>query len=176
MNRNLKYLFCLLFSLCVLVGCDIPSIRSGSPDIQKGSLPPDLLGLTLDGHDIYASEFRGKVIMLIFWKSWCEACKKELQEVKGLQNAYQDKLILFAINSGEPRSMVRTFKRQYLLDFLVLMDPQSKVFSAYGIHVWPTTILINQQGQVHWTAISADIELIRQEIELLLKENQHGRS
>lgn len=172
MKVKLIYLLSLFLSLCMIISCGAPAIRSGAPAIQKGDFPPDLLGETLDGHEIHLSEFRGKVVALIFWKTWCDACRKELLKAKTLLHAYQNKFILFAINIGEPPGMVRTFKRRYLLDFPVLVDSQAKIFSAYGIHVWPTTILINQQGQVHWTSIGSEMELLRQEIEVLLGEQQ----
>ena len=159
------YFLSLFLSLYIISSC-------GAPAIQKGDFPPDLLGETLDGHEIHMSDFRGKIVVLIFWKSWCEACRKELIETKALLHAYRNKFILCAINIGEPRDVVRRFKRRYRLDFPVLVDPQTKIISAYGIHVWPTTILINQQGQVHWTSIGLETELLKQEIELLLGEKQ----
>jgi peroxiredoxin len=64
---------------------------------------------------------------------------------------------------------VKTFKRRYLLDFPVLLDPQSKISSSYGIQAWPTNILINQQGQVHFILVGSETELLRQEIEKLLQ-------
>lgn len=64
---------------------------------------------------------------------------------------------------------MKTFKRRYLLDFPVLLDPQSKISSSYGIQAWPTNILINQQGQVHFILVGSETELLRQEIEKLLQ-------
>ena len=176
MKGKRTYFLSLFLSLCILTSCGDPATRSGAPAIQKGDFPPDLLGETLDGHEIHVSDFRGKIVVLIFWKTWCYACRKELQEAKALLHAYQNKFILFAINIGEHPRTVRTFKRHYLLDFPVLVDPEAKIFSAYNIHVWPTTILINQHGQVHWTSIDSKIDLLRQEIEVLLGEKQQDQT
>jgi cytochrome c biogenesis protein CcmG/thiol:disulfide interchange protein DsbE len=166
------YIFTLILSLCIIVGCETIAVQSGSPAIQKGDFPPDLLGQTLDGQEIHLSDFKGKIVVLIFWKTWCNTCKIELLKVKVLRKIYQKEIILLAINIAEPPDKVRSFKKAYLLDFQVLLDPQAKISSAYGIHVWPTTILINQQGQVHWTGTGLEMELLKQEIEVLLREKR----
>lgn len=172
MKGKFIYLLSLFLSLCIISSCSAPTIKNGAPSIQKGDFPPDSLGKTLDGHEIQVSDFKGKIMVLIFWKTWCDACRKELLEAKVLQNAYKNKFILCAINIGEPLDVVRRFKRLYRLDFQILVDPQAKISSAYGIRVWPTTILINQHGKVHWTSIGLETELLKQEIELLLGEKQ----
>lgn len=158
--------------LCITAGCQTPVIPNVAPSVHTGDFPPDLLGQTLDGREIRLSEFKGKVVMLIFWKTWCDACRIELQQVKALMHAYQNVLITVAVNMGEPNDTVRTFKRRYLLDFPVLVDPELKISAAYGIRFWPTTILINQQGRVHFTTAGSEAELLRQEVEILLKEQQ----
>ena len=70
---------------------------------------------------------------------------------------------------GETPKIVNTFKRRYVLDFPVLLDPQLKTSSSYGIHAWPTNVLVNQQGQVHFILVGSETELLRQEIEKLLQ-------
>lgn len=169
----------LCFALCIMTGCSLPAgqgrstiMQKGSPTIQKGDFAPDLLGVSLDGHEVHLSGFKGKVVVLIFWKTWCNACRKELIEMKSFLHEYGNRFILLAINIGEPYSDVRIFKRHFLLDFTILLDPGTKISSAYGIHVWPTTVLIDQEGRVYWTSIDADVELLRREVESLLAEGK----
>lgn len=170
LKRKHICLLSLFLTLFIITSCSTLAPQKGDPAIRKGDFAPDLLGETLDGHEVHLSEFRGKVVVLIFWKTWCNACRIELVNAKVLRHAYKNKFLLFAINIGEPTRVVRTFKMHYLLDFPVLVDPRTRVFSEYGIRVWPTTILINQRGQVCWTGIGSEVELLRQEIEILLEE------
>jgi len=169
---KVKYicLLLLILSLCIITDCSSPSTRSETPAIQKGTSPPDLLGKTLDGREIRLTDFSGKIVALIFWKTWCDACRKELIETKALVHAYQNKFIIYAINIGESPDVVRKFQRLYRLNYPVLVDPQATIISSYGIKAWPTTILINRQGRVHWTSIGSEVENMRQEIEVLLRE------
>ena len=78
--------------------------------------------------------------------------------------------ILFAINTGEQLGVVQNFINYGKLNLPVLVDPQKQIYSAYGIHGWPSTILINQQGRVHWTCGGSKTEQLRQEIRILLGE------
>ena len=169
---KVKCIYFLLFvlSLCIIINCSAPAIWDEPPAIQKGMFPPDVLGETLDRHEIRISEFRGKIVVLIFWKTWCDACRKELVETKALVYAYQDEFIIYAINIGESPDVVRKFQRLYRLNYPVLVDPKATIISSYGIKAWPTTILINRQGRVHWTSIGSEVENMRQEIEVLLRE------
>jgi peroxiredoxin len=172
---KVKCIYFLLFvlSLCIIINCSAPAIWDEPPAIQKGMFPPDVLGETLDRHEIRISEFRGKIVVLIFWKTWCPACRKELIETKALVNEYRNKFIIYAINLGESPDVVRKFQRLYRLNFPLLLDTQSKIISSYGIKAWPATILINRQGRVYWTSVGSEVEKLRQEIEMLLREEQH---
>ena len=166
---KLQYAYVLLLIVCVFANCETLPVQSMAPTIQKGDVPPDLLGQTLDGHEVHLPNFKGRVVLIIFWKSWCNACKIELQKAKILQHGFQNNFVLVAVNMGETHNIVKTFKRRYLLDFPVLLDPQSKISSLYGIQAFPTNILINQQGQVHFILVGSKTELLRQKIEKLLQ-------
>ena len=167
-----RHIYILLFSLCIMISCATPGLQSGLPAIQKGDTPPDLAVKTLDGHEMRISDYKGKVIVLVFWKTWCNACKIELQQAKNLLYTYHDTFKLFAVNIGEDPSIVQHFKRRYSLPFPIVLDLQTEISSAYGIRVWPTTIIINQKGQVHWIGTGSEIEPLIEQIELLLEENK----
>ena len=163
----------MVLSVCLGSGCDTPLIQKNmAPAIQKGDSPPDLVGQTLDGKEVHLSDYRGNVIVIIFWKSWCLACRRDLSNMKSLLHAYQNRFILFAVNIGEPYSTVRTFKMHFILDFPVLLDTQSVISSAYGVRAWPTTFLVDQEGKVRFITVGAETEPLRQEINALLQANR----
>ena len=159
----------MVLSVCLGSGCVTPPIQKNmAPTIQKGDSPPDLVGQTLDGQEIHLSDYSGNVVVIIFWKSWCMACTKELLDMKLLLRAYQKKFILFAVNIGEPYTVVRTFRVHFILDFPVLLDTHSVISSAYGVRAWPTTILVDREGKVRFITVGAEMESLRQEIDALL--------
>jgi peroxiredoxin len=149
-----------------------PAVQKGAPLIQKGDSAPDSLGVSLEGHQIHLSDSKGKVVVLVFWKTWCLSCRNELIAMKTLLHEYRNRLVLIAVNIGESREDVRAFKRHFLLDFPVSLDPAARVASAYGIRVWPTTILIDRHGLVYWTSTGSDVESLRQKADMLLAEEK----
>lgn len=159
----------LYISILFLCGCDVQLIRSDLPQVKIGSTPPDFYSYTLEGEEERLHNYRGKIVMLVFWKTWCEACKQELQEMTYLQEKYSNYLTILAINMGESKDAVRFFKRRLRLNFPILLDQDLIISSDYGIIVWPTTILINKEGLVHWTGVGLETEKIKKEIESLLK-------
>ncbi len=163
------FIILLYLSILSLCCCGIESIRSDLPQVKIGSKAPDFDSYTLDGEEVRLNNYRGKIVILVFWKTWCEACKQELQEMTYLQEKYSNYLTVLAINMGESKDKVRFFKRRLRLNFPVLLDHDLKISSNYGIIVWPTTILINKDATVHWTGVGIETEKIKKEIESLLK-------
>lgn len=146
----------LLVFILSLCSCSAQSIKSGLPQVKIGSNPPDFFSYTLNGEEVQLHNYRGKIVILVFWKSWCEACKQELQELTYVQETYSNYLTIFAINMGETKDTVRFFKRRLRLNFPILMDQDLIISSNYGIIMWPTTILINKEGLVHWTGVGLE--------------------
>lgn len=157
-----------LLTLILFLGCDMPSKKNTLQSIQTGSLPPEFSGYTLDDNEVRLSSFKGKIIMLVFWKTWCEACKQELQDMTYVREKYGDELMIFAINIGESKDTIRFFKRRLRLNFPIVMDQDLIISSSYGITLWPTTIIINKEGLIHWIGVGLEMEKIKKEIENLL--------
>ncbi len=165
-----RIIFILFLSVTTLslFSCNMQSKKSDLLQVKTGNSPPDFYGYTLDGEEVRLHNYRGKIVMLIFWKTWCEACKQELQEMTYVQEKYSNHLTILAINMGESKDAVRFFKRRLRLNFPVLMDQDLIISSNYGVIVWPTTILINKEGLVHWTGVGLETGKIKKEIENLL--------
>jgi peroxiredoxin len=103
----------------------------------------------LDGNDVSLSSFRGKVVLLNFWASWCPYCRKERAELNNLQKEYDGKNLVIISVSGD-RSLVKL--QQYIkknpVDFIVLSDSDGEVSESYGVRALPTNFLIDRQGRI----------------------------
>ncbi|NWF97332.1 MAG: redoxin domain-containing protein [Nitrospirae bacterium] len=166
---RLIFIVFLSASILSLCSCDMQSIKRDLPQVKIGSAPPEFYSYTLEGEEVKLHNYYGKIVMLVFWKTWCEACKQELQEMTYVQEKYRKYLTILAINMGESKDAVRFFKRRLRLNFPVLMDQDLIISTSYGIVVWPTTILINKEGLVHWTGVGLETGKIKKEIEILSK-------
>ena len=128
-------------------------------DLSKLSKPIDAPNFVLEDMDEYEydfSEYRGKVVLLNFWATWCPPCKREMPSMERVyQNLKGDKFDVIAINQMEDGDRVFAFTGT--LDtqptFNILLDSKSQVSQRYGVRGLPTTYLIDKKGKVRYRAI-----------------------
>jgi thiol-disulfide isomerase/thioredoxin len=95
------------------------------------------------------SEYKGKVVFLNFWATWCGPCREEMPSIEALYTKYKDKgLEILAVNSGEKSAEVLDFMRDYNLSFPAVLDLDATVSRAYGIQAIPTSYLIDREGNI----------------------------
>lgn len=101
----------------------------------------------LNGKKVQMSDFKGKVIFLNFWATWCGPCRSEMPSMEKLYNALKNKgLVMLAINLQEDKKKVAAFMNSNKLTFPVLLDTTGKIGSIYGARNIPTTYLFDKSG------------------------------
>jgi thiol-disulfide isomerase/thioredoxin len=118
--------------------------------LQMGDVPPDNLGWASTGGKVKLSEYRGKIVIISFWASWCAPCRKELPVLAAIQkNATRDKIVVFAVNwkeSGDRyRAIIRTFKD---VDLALVSDEYGHFGVEYGVKAIPHMIIIGRDGRI----------------------------
>jgi thiol-disulfide isomerase/thioredoxin len=155
--------------LAVIVsGCVRLSTRSGMLEI--GNPAPSFTLPDLGGRRVSLEQYRGKVVLLDFWATWCGPCRMIMPVLENLQKEYPDSLVLLAINLQESRDEVREFMREQGLHSQVLLDEEGSVGSQYGAEAIPLQVLIDQNGIVRDILTgfsSSQAKRLRQEIEKL---------
>ena len=123
------------------------SIREG---IYEGEIAPDFTLKDLNGVEKSLKEFRGKVVLLNFWATWCSPCRIEIPSMVELYKRYKDKgLEIIGVNLDKlGRSGVEQFSKEYNISFPVLLDPAGKVGTNYGIVALPTTFILDREGKI----------------------------
>jgi len=102
------------------------------------------------------NDYRGKVIMLNFWATWCPPCRREMPSMERLHQNFKDKdFAVLAVNQMEDGDRVFTFTGDIGVDltFPIIFDKDSSVSRAYGVMGLPTTFLIDKKGKVRFRAI-----------------------
>lgn len=96
------------------------------------------------------SDSQGKWTIVNFWASWCEPCKSEAPHLQRLYDEYSDQLEILAVNMTvkDTRMDVQKFVNEYGLTFPVLLDEQGDVSMTYGAFTIPTTIFIDEKGNI----------------------------
>jgi peroxiredoxin len=110
---------------------------------------PDFTLTNLDGKSVHLRDFRGRVVVINFWATWCEPCRIEMPI---LQSAYRVNqplgLEILAVNLDEPRSEVQEFRDQLFLGFAMLLDPGGVIQRLYRVSGYPTTFLVDREGVI----------------------------
>lgn len=110
----------------------------------------------LSGHKVSLEDYRGNVIMLNFWATWCLPCRIEMPSMEKLYSKFKDDgFTILAIDMLDDADSVRAFKEEYKLNFPILLDSDGSVAQFYGVISIPTTYLVDRQGYLIGGAIGA---------------------
>jgi thiol-disulfide isomerase/thioredoxin len=103
----------------------------------------------LSGKDLHLETFRGKVILLNFWATWCGPCRAEIPELVALQNRYKDRLqiIGLVVDDDDEKEIRRVIESEGINYPVALADPDTR-FAYGGIAALPTVFVLNSEGRV----------------------------
>jgi peroxiredoxin len=117
------------------------------------------------------SDYRGKVVLLNFWATWCDPCIEELPALERLRASLEGKP--FVILGVQMRGSARTAQDtadELKLRFPLLLDRDSKASAAWGVDILPTTVLIGRDGQIKQRHVGEWSESeVRRAVEALLR-------
>ncbi len=134
----------LLLGLIALASNIVPAQAQ-----DAGKPAPDFELLNLKQEGIKLSGYRGKVVYLDFWASWCVPCRETFPWMSQLQEKYgKDGLEIVAVNIDTKRADADKFLSQIPAGFTVLFDPKRTVAKTYALKGMPTSFLIDRAGNV----------------------------
>jgi cytochrome c biogenesis protein CcmG/thiol:disulfide interchange protein DsbE len=128
--------------------------------VQVGSKAPEFRALTLDSipKERSLAEYRGQVVMINVWATWCLPCRVEMPSIEALHKAYGPKgLKIVAVSIDDPgtESAIRAFAKQYGLTFEILHDPKGQITDLYDISGYPETFIVGRDGVIRKKLMSA---------------------
>jgi peroxiredoxin len=145
----IRSLLCLgvLFGL---IGC-----YSGNRPARIGSNAPDFTVQDSD-HKVTLSQFRGQVVVLNFWATWCPPCIEETPSLVQMQSQMKDKgVTVLAVSIDADDSQYHKFLKQYGVNMVTVRDEDRKAPTLYGTFGWPETFIIDRSGVVRRKFIGA---------------------
>jgi len=144
--------------LAASVGCD----RGNHPS-AIGKPAPDF-NVSDGTTSIHLASYRGQVVLLNFWASWCPPCIAETPSLLEFHRAHPEYPIL-AVSIDESEAAYKRFLVQKHFDLNTVRDPEQKVAAQYKVTGWPETFIIDRQGNIRRRFISAqdwnDPEILR---------------
>ena len=110
--------------------------------------PPQFSGSTLDARPLSITEYRGSVIILNFWASWCLECRPEMPVLERLQREFSSRgLIIIGVNTREKKEAAWRYAKELGLTFPLVLDRDGKINALYGVVGLPTTFVIGRDGR-----------------------------
>lgn len=117
---------------------------------KVGDIPFDEVGKSLDGDEIKVSDYKGKVVIVSFWASWCGPCRKELPVLGGIQkSATPEKLQVISINIDEDRAIFKKIAAAISgTQMKLVYDGKKRIGRKYGVEGIPHMVIIDKDGKV----------------------------
>ena len=98
------------------------------------------------------SQYRGKVVYLDFWASWCTPCRQSFPWMNDLQRSYGNRgLVVIGVNVDHDKSLADAFLRETPAAFSIVYDPDGKAAGKYDVKEMPTSIVIGRDGKIAYT-------------------------
>ena len=123
-------------------------------EVPEQPVAPDFSIEDMDGAVHTLSAYRGKVVILNFWATWCPPCREEMPSMeRAWQRLRHEDIVMLAVNVGEDEDSVFEFTANYPVEFPLLLDRESAVIRDWPVRGLPTTFVIDPQGKIVYRAI-----------------------
>lgn len=171
-RRGLQYLARRARLLALLFFAALSVLGHPAFALEKGAVAPDF---DLPGADtnVVLAQYRGKVVYLDFWASWCGPCKQSFPWMNAMQAKYGAKgLQVLSVNVDARRDAAAKFLVANPASFLVAFDPQGRTPGLYAVKAMPSSYLIGRDGRVtllHRGFAPEDAAALEQEIRLAVE-------
>ncbi len=117
------------------------------PRRGRETFAPDFKVKVLSGEAVSLQQFAGKVLVVDFWATWCPPCRESVPELKDLARKYPaEKLVLISVSADEDEGAWRDFVGKKHMDWLQYRDSDHQLRDAFGIHSFPTYLVIDGEG------------------------------
>lgn len=147
---NKIVLVLLLLFLLALCGC-----YSGTRPSRIGMAAPDFTVQDSD-HKVTLSQFKGQVVVLNFWATWCPPCIEEMPSLVEMQRRMKPKgVTVVAVSIDVDENAYHKFIKDHGVNMITVRDPEEKTAVLYGTHGWPETYIIDRSGVVRRKFIGA---------------------
>ena len=135
--------------LCFAAGTAAQQLKPWS-----GGATPALALRDVEGRLHRLEDYRGKVVLVNFWATWCEPCREEMPSMNRLRAALAGRPFeVLAVNLAESESRIRRFMDQVPLEFTVLMDRDGATAKAWQARVLPVSFLIGADGRIRYSVL-----------------------
>ena len=148
----MRFLIIFIFLITNVVAEELPGIKN----IVIHKIPKtydNVIFLDKNDQKININEYKGKLLLLNFWATWCAPCKKEMIFLEEFhQKYYEEGFRVLAISTDSPKSMskVKSYIRAKKHTFMVGLDPNQEIAKKMNALLMPTTLILSKDRKVSW--------------------------
>lgn len=148
------YLIILIVAAVLAVTKYTPTSSKALTMLRITTPAPEFILQDIQGKQHALSDYRGRVLVVNFWASWCRPCRAEMPSLQRAADwLAQHDIPLIAIGVGETRKGVEQFLRDVPVRFSLLLDTDSNVMASWPVPALPTTFIIDQEGRIIFQVI-----------------------
>ena len=142
----------------------------GSKQFGVGAKAPDFALKTPEGEVVRLSDFRGRVVVLDFFATWCGPCRLEIAHLKEVREAFGESVVIISISIRESPEAVSRFAKVYGMDWVVVIDERGDVALRYRVTAIPTIVIVDREGRVRFIRVGVTpAETLKAEVSKLLR-------
>jgi peroxiredoxin len=165
-NGKLRLLIFLFFSV-IIIGCQNKNVSeepatnnskatsnysntaTNNTGNSSAELAPDFVLTDTQGNQVKLSDYRGKVVILDFWATWCPPCRKGIPDLIDLKKTFKDRLTIIGISlDTDSKNEVVPFMKEYGINYKVVYGDNDVVQKYGNIQAIPTSFIIDQKGNI----------------------------
>lgn len=170
----MRYLFLTLYWLLLTAYCLLFSV-SPAHALTVGDSVTGLEVTAVNGSKIVFNDYKGKVLFINFWATWCTPCKKEIPELTKFSTSYKDQgLVLLSINCDKRETAVKSFLEENKVDMHVFCDPKGNAPEMFNVQAMPMSFIVDKKGTIRFIHFGfndrKDPEHWEMEVKTLLNE------
>jgi peroxiredoxin len=166
----MKKLTLVLFALIVSASLFADNFKGSI--VKNGNQVPQFEITTLDGAKFNVADFKGKVVLINFFATWCGPCMKELPQVKKyIWKEFKDKdFAMISIGRGHKAEELRKWNKRRKFPFPIAADPKREVYDKFATQYIPRTFILDKNGKIVFQEVGFDQEKLKHMIKAV-KDN-----
>jgi cytochrome c biogenesis protein CcmG/thiol:disulfide interchange protein DsbE len=147
----------LILVALVVLGAVLFALRQRDPrPVSVSDAAPDFRLASLESGPVALSDYRGKVVLVNFWATWCPPCVEETPGLEKFAEQMRDQdVTVIGVSVDEDLSALRKFVAQYHLSYPIALDPDRVTANRYGTFKFPETYILDRDGRVAEKIIGA---------------------
>jgi len=144
----------LLAILVAILLAAPPGARAQALAPWTGGATPALDLRALDGVRHRLADYRGRVVLVNFWATWCAPCRAEMPSIERLRRSLEgEPFVVLAVNVGEPPDAIRAFAATVPMRFPLLLDPDRQATRDWRARALPITFIVGPEGRIRYQAV-----------------------